>query len=317
MNSGASVGDVNMPTAPVKSESYTFVGWYTERNGGGSPFTGSTTVTGDITVYAYWQYAVQGDTLQEALTWLKDTAEEGGDYIITVKADESLAGAFNTLSYDGKTVRITLVPKQERVVSLSSTGALFTIGSGVTLTLGDNVTLQGISDNTTALVRVSSGGTLAMKTGSKISGNTASYGGGVQVEGGTFIMSGGTISGNTANYGDGNGASGCGGGVYLASGMFTMSGGVFAKSGTFTMSDGTISGNTASSGGGVYVYFGTFTKEMGGIIYGSNEPNSALKNTATGGGGHAVYVDRSSKKRNTTAGTGVSLNSGMDGNWEE
>jgi hypothetical protein len=87
------------------------------------------------------------------------------------------------------------------------------------------------------------------------------------------------------------------------------------------MSGGTISGHTASSGGGLYVnYDGTFTKQSGGIIYGSDAA-STLKNTASGdSSGHAVYVATSSaKKRNTTAGEGVTLDStksGAAGGWE-
>jgi hypothetical protein len=67
---------------------------------------------------------------------------------------------------------------------------------------------------------------------------------------------------------------------------------------------------------------GTFVKQTGGTIYGSNESNSALKNTATSGDnyGHAVYVSSSPAKiRNTTAGSGVPLDSTKDGTaggWE-
>ena len=42
-----------MPTNPTK-EGYTFGGWYTEINGGGTEFTASTVVLKDITVYAKW-----------------------------------------------------------------------------------------------------------------------------------------------------------------------------------------------------------------------------------------------------------------------
>jgi uncharacterized repeat protein (TIGR02543 family) len=42
-----------LPTPPAKT-GYTFGGWYTEQNGGGSAFTASSTVSGDITVYAKW-----------------------------------------------------------------------------------------------------------------------------------------------------------------------------------------------------------------------------------------------------------------------
>jgi hypothetical protein len=79
------------------------------------------------------------------------------------------------------------------------------VGSGVTLRLGNNVALRGRSGNASALVRVEIGGTLEMKSGSKISGNanaSSSYSGGVHVESnGTFAMNGGEISDNTASGG--------------------------------------------------------------------------------------------------------------------
>jgi uncharacterized protein (TIGR02145 family)/uncharacterized repeat protein (TIGR02543 family) len=43
----------SFPTAPSKT-SYVFNGWYTGENGAGTQFTQSTTVTADVTVYAYW-----------------------------------------------------------------------------------------------------------------------------------------------------------------------------------------------------------------------------------------------------------------------
>jgi uncharacterized repeat protein (TIGR02543 family) len=42
-----------LPTPPTKT-SYTFAGWFTAASGGGTQFTASTVVTGNITVYAYW-----------------------------------------------------------------------------------------------------------------------------------------------------------------------------------------------------------------------------------------------------------------------
>jgi hypothetical protein len=69
--------------------------------------------------------------------------------------------------------------------------------------------------------------------------------------------------------------------------------------------------NSSSSGGGVYVVGGTFTKQSGGIIYGS-DANDASQNTAMDGG-HAVYVYSVSKRRDTTAGEGVTLDSGSAG----
>jgi hypothetical protein len=73
----------------------------------------------------------------------------------------------------------------------------------------------------------------------------------------------------------------------------------------------------------VYVASGTFTKS-GGTIYGNMQEDgqttedSDLQNTASGDG-HVAYVyDAStSKKRNSTAGTGTSLDSsGTPGEWE-
>jgi hypothetical protein len=56
-----------------------------------------------------------------------------------------------------------------------------------------------------------------------------------------------------------------------------------------------------------------FTKQSGGTTYGSNA-DTTLKNTASKGDsyGHAVYVS-SSKKRNSTVGEGVALDSGTSG----
>jgi uncharacterized repeat protein (TIGR02543 family) len=267
------------------------------------------------------------DALSEALSWLATNAVDNGNYTITVYADESMTK--KTFDYGLNNVSITLISDTTRTISLSNTGSLLTVGTGVTLTLGANISLVGISDNTAALVTVNSGGTLVMQTDSKISGNTNTNGGagGVLVYGGTFAMSGGEISGNTAN--------GYGGGVYVYSGRFEMrggkissntandygGGGVYVYSGTFEMRGGEISGNTATTyGGGVLVNSGTFTKTSNGTIYGSNE-TSDLKNTAGSGEGHAAYVYNGMKKRDSTAGESVALDStksGMaGGGWED
>jgi uncharacterized repeat protein (TIGR02543 family) len=291
-------------TLPEPSrEDYVFKGWYADENLSGSRLTqipsGS---TGDKDFYAKWALVrVPAElNLAESLEWISANVEEGGNYTITVNADEALAP--KTLSYSGKHVGITLIGNStERMIRLSASGSLFTVESGVALTLGNNITLQGRSDNSSSLVQVNSSGTLVMESGSKITGNTASNCGGGVYSGGTFTMSGGEISGNSTSA------------SYQAYG-----GGVYVSSGTFTMSGGEISGNSASAsysysyGGGVYVDSGTFTKESGGTIYGSNAED-ALKNTARGNAyGHGVYVD-SSKKRNTTAGAGVTLDSSLNG----
>jgi TolB-like protein len=122
-------------------------------------------------------------SLAESLKWISANAVEGGNYTITLKNNyETLAP--QTLSYNGKKVSVTLDGGTvERWVILSSEGSLFSVGSGVTLVLGNNVGLQMVQDsNTDSLVQVNDGGTLVMESGSVIIGNSASSdGGGVYV----------------------------------------------------------------------------------------------------------------------------------------
>ena len=104
-------------------------------------------------------------------------------------------------------------------------------------------------------------------------------------------------------------------------GTSSFGGAVRVTAGSFAMYGGTIAGNRALTGGGVYVTTGgTFTK-TGGVIYGddgSDDANIAI-NT-----GNAVYVaattspppGRSTKKRDSTAGPGLHLNSETAANWE-
>jgi hypothetical protein len=168
-------------------------------------------------------------------------------------------------------------------------------------------------------------------TGGEISGNIAHDGGGVFVDGNsTFDMSGEAII-------SGNEVTEEGGGVFVRRGSkFDMSGGakisgneavggggVFVSGydydygyghSEFTMSgDAIISGNEALYGGGVYsddIFIKT-----GGVIYGND--GGKTDNTATSGSGHAACAMINFKKRNSTAGEGVCLDSSNDENWEE
>jgi len=304
--------------------SYTFAGW--ARTGDGAvEFTDSESVKNlteaagaTVTLYAQWTPItnVPGATLAAKLSWLQANAVSDVDYTVEVNADENIAP--HTLSYSGRSnIGITLTGTgAERVIGLLSTGSLFTVEDGVTLVLGDNITLQGRSDNIASLVTVNEGGTLLMNTGSRITGNNTSnsstMSGGVWVVG-TFTMSGGEISGNIGRLASG---------VVVSNGTFTMSGGeisdnttngdgggVYVHGGTFTMHDGEISGNTARiSGGGVFVYGGTFTMNgdakisgntsvmNGGGVYVGGSATFTMNggeisgNTAAYGGGGGVYV---------------------------
>jgi hypothetical protein len=254
-----------------------------------------------------------GTTLASALEWLRDnnsSITNNDSLTIVIAGNEDLppwtvggstTGAATALT--GKSnITLTLRGKgAERLVRLNAPGSLFTVASGLTLVLDQNITLRGRPDNTSSLVRVNTGATLEMKMGSKISGNSSysdSSGGGVSV-GGTFTMQGGEISGNSSYYPYYSNSDSNGGGVYVYGGIFTMydgeisgnssssgssssrSGGGVYNGGTFTMNDGEISGNTSSySGGGVYVYSGgTFVISGGARVHLNNPvylPTSAF-----------------------------------------
>ena len=207
--------------------------------------------------------------LTEALNHISANALNGDNYFIVLGENQECAP--QTLDYSGSTVGITLMADgAERTVQLSATGILFTVRSGVTLTLERNVTLNGRADNTVSVVLLyaSTSGTFTMN-GGKISGNTSRTAGGVVAGAGTtFTMNGGEISGNT-----GNGSQGS----YFAAGGVRV-----ASTGMFIMNGGTISGNTAfesSSGGGVDINGGGFIMSGGAIISG---------NTGQVGGGVGV-----------------------------
>lgn len=152
-------------------------------------------------------------------------------------------------------------------------------GSGTVTGNGGAIWMNG-SDSNNALTL----------TGGTIRGFTATDGGGVYVDGGSFEMSGGTISAcNAAN---------AGGGVYVSSGSFKMSG-------------GSIEDCTAHEGAGVKVYASngkTASFSMtGGEIQNCNTDGVSIyaigsgtsEFTMTGGtiednGGDGVWVDNGS-----------------------
>ena len=278
---------------PFERSGYTFIGWALTEDGPvvyeENQRVKNLTDNGKlIDLYAVWQRVtiVPGATLYDKLVWLNANALSGQDYTVEVTSNESISPT--TLSKSSTAFSVTLKGITElRTISLSTNGSLFTVGSGVTLILDENICLQGRANNTEPLIQVNTNGTLVMNTGSQVIGNTAtSDGGGIRVEGGTFTMNGGTISGNTVSSVTGSAS---GGGVYITAGT-TQTGGT--GSGTFTMNGGTISNNTISSvtstahGGGVYIDSGTFTMN-GGTISGNTA--TASVSTASGGGVYLAY----------------------------
>ena len=181
-----------------------------------------------------------------------------------------------------------------RTISLSSSqkGSLFTVGQYVTVTLKD-ITLQGISDNNAALVRVDQNGNLVLESGAKIIGNTnttvdstANTAAGGVSSSGSVTISGGEISGNTTQSIGGGIA---GGTITLTSGKIANNtaknygGGVY---GNITVNDGEISGNKAVQGGGVY---GNVTM-TGGAINNNTAEGSGSVFSPTGGGVYGKVI---------------------------
>ncbi|WP_461256588.1 beta strand repeat-containing protein [Treponema sp. R80B11-R83G3] len=234
---------------------------------------------------------IGNQNLTDSLTYISTNAVTNDDFYIVLGLDESVSP--KTLDYSNKIVGITLLGYSvERTITLNANGSLFTIRTGVTLILDENITLVGRSANNNSLVSLN-GGNFIMNNGAKITGNTYSsysstspfrYGGGVYVSSGTFTMGGGEISSNTADYG---------GGVYVGSGT------------TFTMNNGKISVNTVSNdGGGVYVgSSGTFIIN-GGEISGNTTPY---------GGGSGGGVQIANNGAFTMNGGDISGNTGGDG----
>jgi len=252
---------------------------------------------------------VPGDNIADRLEWLRDNAQDDNTYLVEITADEDeyVTPAQTALPTDRSGLVIVLRGRGEmRTVSLSANGSLFTVGSGITLILDENVTLVGRDDNDNPLLRISDGGILIMEDGSAVTGNTntttvlADRGGGVRVhDGGRFYMRGGDIFGNKiAGIGSGSGVQ------VIDNGTFTMEGGEIARNeasdaggagnsggvrihnnSTFTMEGGKITENKGggNTGGGVRVGPGSTFIMRDGKITGNETTGTA------GGGGVGVF----------------------------
>ena len=163
-------------------------------------------------------------------------------------------------------------------LGITDDGSLLRISAGQTVVL-ENIILAGKTDNTAPLVYVGNNATLIMEGGSFIQDNinTAGNGGGVYVDGGTFIM-------NEYSVVERNEAS-------SSSGDFLNGGGVYVNSGTFTMNNGSIEDNRADShGGGVYIgATGTFAMYGGSILRNNSDGGSDSLFVENGGTATASY----------------------------
>jgi hypothetical protein len=277
--------------------------------------------------------AITASDLEAAIAWFNENASAGKAYYYSLKTtDTSIVGSA-TLDGDenpgtaGSSIR--LIANAATTVTLSSgtgtvadLGSMFTIGGNAKLIIGNNVTLQGFTEDDDPaemahpLVTVGSAGLFEMVTGSKITGvlnATGTGGAGAAVlvaANGSFTMSGGEISGNESKTG--------GSGVYVKgeNATFTLKGGeikdnvidavgpvggagVFVEAvvgattpPVFTMSGGKILGitdgtPTGGDGGGVYLKGASATETA---VFNMTDGEISGNNLATGKLGGGVYV---------------------------
>ena len=204
---------------------------------------------------------------------------------LEVEADDDI-----TLDLNGKTLTMT------------GTGSVLSITAGsLTLTDSDSTAANGteIKDPT---VTSGSAPNLAIQ-GGLITGGNKNYGGGVTIDGGTFIMEGGTIAGNTATT-SGAGIYGAisskGSTITMKGGAITGNkatqdaGGVYARDCDFTMTGGTITKNYAGkNGGGIYLSHSSHTPSFtmqGGSITG-NVAASQAGGAEIDAGTFTLYAD--------------------------
>jgi hypothetical protein len=273
-------------------EERAFERWYCEEFD--DTFAFDMPITGDISIYAEWNFSwavgngkeyrfKNGGTaaeVQEAIDFMITTYRGANiAYTLLLDKDVELTSPWTVSQPSNNSYNNNLYIRGiggPRTITYNGSAAspFITLSfANASLTLEENIILKGMSNGSASLIRVNNG-TLVMQEGSKITGHTNQYstGGAVYVSTGTFNMNGGEISGNKANQG---------GGVYVNNGIFNMNGGevqdneaaygggvyIINTNAIFTMADGAkISGNKASdNGGGVFVNSdGTFT--VGGAV---------------------------------------------------
>jgi len=258
---------------------YDFTNWNTKQDGTGSTIAAGAdfTITENITLYAQWELSTMptGD-LAAKLQWLTNNALQGTEYLVEVSKNETIGPySFDYLN-NNTNVKITLrgVGSMREIALNATTGNLFTVASGITLILENNITLTGRYDTQRSLINVN-GGTLIMNEGTILKSNgqtysNSSYGGGVLVQNnGNFTMEGGTITDCLND---------SGGGVAVR------------NNGTFTMNGGTINNCKAFWGGAIRVDAGTFNFNNGQI----NNNSTVIYTSQISEGGGAVYLGNSS-----------------------
>lgn len=317
-----------------------------QRGGGGVFLCESATLTEGS---GSWVTSVSGNDTEYALPNLARRVPVSTDTaMINALQDSSIPRYIDVLGNIAQSISVAVAGE----CSLSSTtsfaisrasgftsGALFDIPSGASLSVGGSLTVEGLGymvDVDGPLVRVT-GGKFSVRDSAMLIGNknicsataTSDLGGAVNVNGGTFVMYGGSLG----MMDSGANVSPLGGNVYVRNGSFILRGG-YVRYGTATDSStesggggvfidgnagfssfempvgstGSISANgSVHSGGGLALYGPQATATLaGGYIGGETSSDGNAANAYEGGG---VYLNNQSKA--TLSGTKIMNNSAM------
>ena len=277
------------PTDPIK-DLFIFDDWYANP-GLSTVYTFTSPVTTHLDLYAKWKSCpayVDNDDSEETMAFddLKtalDSITAAGNYTVRITENQTLAPY--TIAGAGKDITLKAQGGPIEVSLVGTNGSLFQIGSGVSLTLGSDITLNIVSYlYADGIVSIPEDGYFTMIGGTiRTTGNPSPSPHGVYVGKGTFTMKGGTITEISRSRG-----------VYVddADGTFIMEGGTISENrnngvrvvaGTFIMKGGTISNNETSDNPGAGVYnSGTFIMKGGTI---------ELNKKGANGDGGGVYND--------------------------
>ena len=211
---------------------YTFVEWQLN----GTAFNFDTPITANVKLTANYSgptiiNTVAANDISAAVDYVRTNAAVG-EYILLLNQNVNA----DAQKLDTANMKLTIIGIGEpRTITFNGEGddraePLFNLQlASTSLTLGNNITLMGISNGLVELVRVFSAN-LIMLDGSKITGHAATMGTAVAISGvnAHFTMHGGEITGN--HYGGSSTTTPGGLRVYSAN--------------TFTMTGGSITGNT-------------------------------------------------------------------------
>lgn len=237
-NGKLKIGDTELPATVTQDKGYFDQGQNVMcyELPAGNYYLGSS-ITLDYPIYIASHYAIASASKDVKLCLNGYTIKANGDFSAIV-----CSSALSKTTF-------TLTDCQQKAGTITHTAGK--TGSGVLLySLG---------------IKPNGNGTRFNMYGGSITGNTAKYGGGVNIEGargegGIFNLYGGVISGNTANdAGGGVGTSGRYSAFTMYDGKITNNtagtngGGVSAGNANLIMNGGSITENTAATGGGVSV----------------------------------------------------------------